>query len=137
MSLTKRNETVKRRDKDRIKEFIFKDGFLIVPNSILRSRISSGAKLVFSMLLSLGNELKAWPKQNFLIKSLGLSERSLRRYLRELEELGLVKIGQRGRKGNLYILKPAKLADLRGLTGQNGRYKPAKLADYKVFEVPF
>jgi len=137
MNLTKRTKTVKQRDKSCFKNFLLKDGFLIVPNSVLRSQLSPGAKLVFSMLLSLGNEQKAWPKQDFLVKNLGLPGRSLRRYLKELKEFGLIEVRPRGRKGNLYILKPAKLAYLRGLIGQNGLHKQAKLADYKVFEVPF
>jgi len=137
MNLTKRTKTVKQRDKNHFKDLLLKGGFLIVPNFVLKSQISSGAKLVLSMLLSLGNELKAWPKQSFLIESLGLPKRSLQRHLKELKELGLIEVKRRGKKGNLYIFKHAKLAHLRALRRQNGAYKDAKLAHYKVFEVPF
>lgn len=81
-------------------------GFTQVPNIILRDgSISMGAKLVYAALRS-----HAWqtersrPGQALLASYLGVSERSIRDYLHELEVVGLVvTIRQSGRR-NQYML---------------------------------
>lgn len=90
-------------------------GFTQVPNFILTNeRISVGAKLAYAMLLKYAWQDDAcFPGQTKLAEDMGSGERSVRRYLDELEKGGLLEIVQRGLgKTNLYRLF---------LTIQNGR----------------
>jgi len=82
-------------------------GFTQVPNFILtKEDISVGAKLAYAMLLKYAWSNDAcFPGQLTLAKDMGSGERSVRRYLDELEKSGLLEIVQRGLgKTNLYRL---------------------------------
>jgi hypothetical protein len=82
-------------------------GFTQVPNFILtKEDISVGAKLAYAMLLKYAWSNDAcFPGQLTLAKDMGSGERSVRRYLEELEKTGLLEIVQRGLgKTNLYRL---------------------------------
>jgi DNA-binding transcriptional ArsR family regulator len=82
-------------------------GWTGVPNFILESdKISVGAKLTYAMLLKYARELdECFPGQNRLAKDMGNSERSVRTWLKELEEHGLISIQQRGQgRPNLYTV---------------------------------
>jgi transcription initiation factor IIE alpha subunit len=82
-------------------------GWTGVPNFILESKeISVGAKLIYAMLLKYARELdECFPGQNRLAEDMGNGERSVRRWLRELEQVGLVTIKQRGQgRPNLYTV---------------------------------
>ena len=97
-------------------------GFTQVPNHILdNGKLSPGAKLTYAMLLKY-----AWqndyccPGQETLARDMGVTDRSVRTYLQELEKAGFVSIKQRGLgKVNLYELN---------LTVSSG-------ADWKIFLV--
>jgi Helix-turn-helix domain len=82
-------------------------GFTQVPNFILTSTaISVGAKLGYAKLLKYawGNNA-CFPGQTTLAKDMGSGERSVRRYLEELEKAGHLEVVQRGLgKTNLYRL---------------------------------
>ena len=82
-------------------------GFTQVPNHILRSdTISPGAKLTFAMLLSYAwqNDY-CFPGQERLAADMGVTDRSVRTYLKELEESAFLEIKRRGLgKTNLYII---------------------------------
>lgn len=82
-------------------------GFTQVPNFILTSKkIGVGAKLVYAMLLKYAwaND-SCFPGQQTLASDMGAGERSVRTYLKELEQAGYLKITQRGLgKTNLYEL---------------------------------
>jgi hypothetical protein len=82
-------------------------GFTQVPNFILtKSDISVGAKLAYAMLLKYtwGDDA-CFPGQTKLADDMGSGERSVRRYLEELEKASLLEIVQRGLgKTNLYRL---------------------------------
>src|SRR6202050_2134790 len=101
-------------------------GFTQVPNFILtKEDISVGAKLAYAMLLKY-----AWgddacvPGEARLAVDMGSGERSVRRYLDELEKSGLLQIVQRGLgKTNLYRLF---LVVQKG-GARRGRPCPAKL----------
>lgn len=98
--------------KDRNIEIIGADpvtqhGFTQVPNFILtKNDISVGAKLAYAMLLKYTWDKDAcFPGQATLAEDMGSGERSVRRYLEELEMGGLLQIVQRGLgKTNLYRL---------------------------------
>ena len=82
-------------------------GFTQVPNFILTSAdISVGAKLGYAMLLKYAwGDSACFPGQTKLAEDMGSGERSVRRYLEELEKAGFLEIRQRGLgKTNLYRL---------------------------------
>jgi hypothetical protein len=82
-------------------------GFTQVPNFILTNKdISVGAKLSYAMLLKYAwGDDACFPGQTTLAEDMGSGERSVRRYLEELEKASLLEIVQRGLgKTNLYRL---------------------------------
>ena len=82
-------------------------GFTMVPNHILISnQLSPGAKLTYAMLLKYAwqNDY-CFPGQERLANDMGVTDRSVRTYLHELETQKFVDIKQRGLgKPNLYEL---------------------------------
>src|SRR5476649_1410415 len=98
--------------KDRNIELIGADpatrhGFAQVPNFILtKEGVSVGAKLAYAMLLKYAwGDDGCFPGQAKLAEDTGSGQRSVRRYLDELEKAGLLEIKQRGLgKTNLYRL---------------------------------
>lgn len=82
-------------------------GFTQVPNYVLRSdEISPGAKLTYAMLLSYAwqNDF-CFPGQARLADDIGVTDRSVRTYLKELQQKRYLDIKQQGlMKPNLYEL---------------------------------
>jgi hypothetical protein len=82
-------------------------GFTQVPNHVLISnQLSPGAKLTYAMLLKYAwqNDF-CFPGQERLAKDMGVTDRSVRTYLKELEAKKFVGIKHRGLgKPNLYEL---------------------------------
>ena len=82
-------------------------GFTQVPNFILtKPDISVGAKLAYAMLLKYAwTDDACFPGQQKLADDMGSGERSVRTYLKELEDAGFLEVTQRGLgKTNLYRL---------------------------------
>src|SRR6202167_6321437 len=82
-------------------------GFTQVPNFILTKKdVSVGAKLAYAMLLKYAwGDDACFPGQAKLAEDMGAAERSVRTYLKELENAALLEIKQRGLgKTNLYRL---------------------------------
>ena len=82
-------------------------GFTQVPNVILTdTALSVGAKLAYAMLLKYAWSNDAcFPGQQTLAKDMGAGERSIRTYLKELEDIGFLEVKQRGLgKTNIYRL---------------------------------
>jgi hypothetical protein len=82
-------------------------GFTMVPNFILtNAALSVGAKLAYAMLLKYAwSDNAVYPGQETLATDMGSGERSVRRYLDELEKAKLLEVVQRGLgKTNLYRL---------------------------------
>src|SRR5436189_3220653 len=76
---------------------VTRHGFTQVPNFILtKKELSVGAKLGYAMLLKYawGDEA-CFPGQAKLAEDMGSGERSVRRYLEELEKSNLLEIVQR------------------------------------------
>src|SRR3954469_1517239 len=87
---------------------VTRHGFTQVPNFILtKEDISVGAKLAYAMLLKYAwGDDACFPGQARLAQDMGSRERSVRRYLEELEKGALLEIVQRGLgKTNLYRLR--------------------------------
>ena len=82
-------------------------GFTMVPNHLLISnKISPGSKLTYAMLLKYAwqNDY-CFPGQERLAKDMGVTDRSVRTYLQELQAQNFIAIKQRGLgKPNLYEL---------------------------------
>ncbi len=86
---------------------VTRHGFTQVPNFILtKKELSVGAKLAYAMLLKYAwADNACFPGQLKLGDDMGSSERSVRSYLKELEDAGLLEITQRGLgKTNIYRL---------------------------------
>jgi len=82
-------------------------GFTQVPNFILTNKdLSVGAKLAYAMLLKYAwTDDACYPGQQKLAGDMGAGERSVRTYLKELEDTKLLEVTQRGLgKTNLYRL---------------------------------
>jgi hypothetical protein len=82
-------------------------GFTQVPNFILTNKeVSVGAKLAYAMLLKYAwADDACFPGQQKLATDMGAGERSVRSYLKELEDAGFLEVTQGGLgKTNLYRL---------------------------------
>jgi hypothetical protein len=81
--------------------------YTMVPNPILEDeRLSMGAKLTYAMLLKYAwYDNQVYPGQATLARQMGCTERSVRTYLHELDEVGLLAVEQRGLgRTNVYTL---------------------------------
>jgi Helix-turn-helix domain len=106
---------------------VMRQGFTQVPNHILTMKdISVGAKLAYATLLKYAwGDDGCFPGQLKLADDMGAGERSVRRYLEELEQAKLLEIQQRGLgKTNYYRLH----LTIKKLTAQRGQRRPAKMA---------
>ena len=82
-------------------------GFTQVPNFVLtNTALSVGGKLAYAMLLKYAwTDDACFPGQARLAADIGAGERSVRTYLKELEDAGFLEVTQRGLgKTNLYKL---------------------------------
>ncbi|WP_299293930.1 helix-turn-helix domain-containing protein [uncultured Tateyamaria sp.] len=82
-------------------------GFTQVPNAVLKSEeISSGAKLVYALLLSYAwhNDF-CFPGQETLARDIGIARGTVNRHVQELAEKGFIKITRKGQgRANVYEL---------------------------------
>ncbi len=110
-------------------------GFTQVPNHVLvSSKLSPGAKLTYAMLLKYAwqNDY-CFPGQTRLAKDMGVTDRSVRTYLQELERERFVGIKQRGLgRPNLYELNlSASSTDRKNFpfrTGKKHTPRPEKFS---------
>ncbi len=94
-------------DRIYIEDETLRSGFTQIPNAILRRPdLSTGAKLTYMVLLSYAwQKDSCFPGQDTLAQDMGVSNRSIITYLKQLEEAGLLMIKRRGLgKTNLYFL---------------------------------
>ena len=86
---------------------VTRHGFTQVPNFLLTNKnLSVGAKLAYAMLLKYAwADDAVFPGQQTLADDMGSGERSVRTYLKELEDAKFLEVKQRGLgKTNLYRL---------------------------------
>lgn len=86
---------------------VMQKGFTQIPNDVLRDfSLSVPARLTYALLSSFAwQDESCWPGQKKLGKLLRVSDRQLRKYIRELEGAKLVRVHRRGlKKTNLYLL---------------------------------
>jgi hypothetical protein len=89
-------------------DFISQKGYTLIPNYVLLTKgLSTYAKVVYAVLLSYawGEKNNSFPGQVALGSDCGLSERSVRSAIRELEDKEFITVIQRGLgKTNVYVL---------------------------------
>ena len=81
------------------------EGFTQVPNAILKSdQISSGAKLVYAMLLAYAwHEDYCYPGQDTMATHIGIARGTVNRHVQELADKGFIKIKRLGQgRANVY-----------------------------------
>ena len=82
-------------------------GFVQLPRAVLfHPNLSDGAKVLFGALLSYAwQDGSCFPGQARLADDLGVTERTIRNRLRELEAAGVLRVKQRGQgRTNVYLL---------------------------------
>ncbi len=90
-----------------IQDPVLKRGFTATPNAILTAQgLSLAAKTVYAILLMFAwRDDECWPGQERLAKTAGCTGRTIRRYLVELKEYGLISWLQRGlNQTNIYYI---------------------------------
>ncbi len=113
-------------------------GFTQIPNGILRrADLQPGAKLTYMVLLSYAwQKDHAYPGQDRLAADMGVSERSVITYLKQLQERGLVTVRRRGLGlTNVYVLhrisRGANISDQAG----SEKFAPPGVKESAVPEV--
>lgn len=83
---------------------------------LLNGRLSIGARMLWATLAYYARQSdQAWPGQERIAVTMGVGERTVRTYLRELEDSGLVTTKRRMSRSNLYRLhdpSPAYMAEV-------------------------
>lgn len=105
-------------------------GFTQIPNLVLRrSDLQPGAKLTYMVLLSYAwQKDQAYPGQERLAADMGVSERSVITYLKQLQETGLITIRRRGLGlTNIYVL--------HRLSTRSEKFAPQEVQDPTSLEV--
>ena len=105
-------------------------GFTMVPNHVLVSdKISPGAKLAYAMLLKYAwQDNYCFPGQQTLAEDMGVTDRSVRTYLQELEAAAFVGIKHQGLgKPNIYELNLVP-------SGAHRKKFPIKTGKYQRFQ---
>jgi hypothetical protein len=72
--------------------------FVQLPLAVLEDlKLSDGAKLTYALILSYAwGKSVVWPSQSTMAERRGISDRTIRRHLNELEDNKYIKIEQRG-----------------------------------------
>jgi AraC-like DNA-binding protein len=90
-----------------VQDAALKTGFVQLPNFILTDKkLSAYAKLSYALLLSYAwQKYSCFPGQERMADDLGLSERHLRRAIKELEDCNYISVERRGlNKTNVYTI---------------------------------
>jgi|SRR6266568_7820622 DNA-binding MarR family transcriptional regulator len=90
-----------------VQDAALKTGFVQLPNFILTDKkLSANAKLSYALLLSYAwQKDSCFPGQQRMADDLGLSERHLRRAIKELEDSNYISVERRGlNKTNVYTI---------------------------------
>ena len=111
-----------------IEERVLAEGFTALPNVILLDRaLSYGAKQAYALLLHYSWRYRGFPGQATMALDMAATDRTVRKYLKELEDAGLVTIRQLGLgRPNTYILHSVEkwVADRKKSSGPGGRKRP-------------
>jgi len=89
-------------------DIITQRGFTMVPNHVLISKkVSVGAKLAYAMLLKYTYyDDSCFPGQERLAEEIGVSTRSVVKFIKELQDANFITVKRRGQgRSNVYTLK--------------------------------
>ena len=96
-------------------------GFTQVPNILLRSSLTSNAKVVYAQLLAYAwTNDRCYPGQERMADDLGSTKSTVNRAVLELQDTGWLEVERRGQgKTNIYVLKyvvdKARIVDRAGI----------------------
>jgi len=131
-------QTVAReRDTLLIEDYALQHGFVQLPNIVLwASNLSADGKILYAVLLGYAwQEGRCFPGYARLCLDLGASENKVRRYMRELEDLGLVRQKRRGLGlTNIYTLASLRTSKIEVL--DHHKTKVLEGANLEVLEPP-
>lgn len=118
-----------------IEDLVLRMGFTVVPNFIFKMKLSAHAKLLYIVLLKFAWENNfCFPGYDVIMEAMSISSRAtLSKYLKELEEAGLIKKIRRGLgQTNAYILRSvSKLLQELKERGELIRKKPEDKSEKK------
>lgn len=103
----------------------------ILPTFVLKLRISQGAKIMYALLCNYAGEKdRCWPSQGTLAEGMGCSVSTVKNYIRELQEAGLLAICPgRFRSLTYLLLQPEGLPE--GLRSADAAAAPQPKVDYE------
>jgi hypothetical protein len=104
-------------------------GFAALPYKVLRdTRLSAGARISYAVLLSYAWQDEAtFAGQARMATDVGVKQRQLRTYLKELEHHGYIRIKRQGlNKPNLYYILDVKTKLRRARSRWTGKRVPVK-----------
>jgi len=105
--------------------------FLIIPSNVyMNDTITSDAKICYGLILSLANTLGySYATNDFIAEHLGISIRTVQRYIKELSEAKLIRLEYIANKRRLIfpIIGPSNIEK---------RAKRSKMANYDRFTAP-
>jgi len=131
-------QTVAReRDTLLIEDYALQHGFVQLPNIVLwASNLSADGKILYAVLLGYAwQEGRCFPGYARLCLDLGASENKVRRYMRELEDMGLVRQKRRGLGlTNIYTLASLRTSKIEVL--DHHKTKVLEGANLEVLEPP-
>ena len=110
-----------------IEDAVLAKGFVQIPIAFLQlPDLGAGAKLAYGILLWYGWKGRGYPGHEEAAAAFGIGESSLRRYLTQLEERGLIETIQAGLgQTNSYKLPPLKLSVQGVQSERSGRSNQA------------
>jgi len=116
-----------------LKDPTLKSGFTSVPNIVLTSDLSFGAKVIYALLLMFAwQDKETFPGQARLAQAAGCTERTVRTYLNELKEAGLITWKRRGltQTNVYYINKLDSNLDRKYSSDQDWKHSDRKSVSY-------
>jgi len=119
----------------KVSGIILTNGLAVVPcffEKLEKQEITLGARCTYGVLAKLsGKSDKCWPSQKYLAERLGVSIRSIQKYLRELARLGFIAIlsGHDGETNTYQLLPhPLVISELEGRAACSSA-TPAKFSE--------
>lgn len=114
-------------------------GFIQLPRQILLAKnLSRDAKMLYAVLLHFAwQEDHCYPGYPRLCEDMGASENMVRKYMRELEAVGLLRQKRRGQgRTNLYTLPDLRTAKIEVQDPQHPRTAQTEVQDPQFSDVP-
>jgi len=121
-----------------VEDDFLRHGFIQLPKILLYARnLSRDAKLLYAILLGYAwQEQRCWPGYGRLCEDMGASENMVRKYMRELEEIGLLRQKRRGQgRPNLYTLPNLRTSKIEVLEPQFSQVLEPQFSQDKVYTV--